>query len=194
MYTVVLQWSLLLYLHFVLGWLFDDDLYVLVEELSQLNSKWKKLGSELHVRVGKVEASHPSDGLHEVLQRWLRSGYEFGVHWHTVLEALRSIGEEHLASELKVKYGELSTTDSLLMCTDAEFSFSTVDISGRILLLALYGQLLQFAGKSVTWKFPHIQHLLPPSNCCYVTLDLYLAVPINVHSHAAMCDSAVALY
>jgi len=37
---------------------------VLVEELSPVNSKRPQLASEL--RVGGVEASHPSDGLFEV--------------------------------------------------------------------------------------------------------------------------------
>ena len=78
-----------------------------MEELSPVNSKWKKLSSELGVIVGRMTASHPSDGLRDVLQRWL-TGYT--RPWHVVLRALRGVGEEHLASELKVKYGELSTT------------------------------------------------------------------------------------
>jgi len=102
-----------------------------VEELSPVNSKWKELSSYLN--VWGVKASHPSDGLHEVLRRWL-TGYD--RNWHGVLRALRSVGEGHLASELKVKYGELSTTDSSLICFGTEFSLNTVDISGPILLLA----------------------------------------------------------
>ena len=113
-----------MYLNFALGVLYESDLDVLVEELSPVNSKWKKIASILD----GVETSHPSDGLREVLQRWLRSGY--GVHWHRVLEALRSVREECLASELKRKYGELSTTDSLLICFGAEYSLNTVDVSG----------------------------------------------------------------
>ena len=116
---------LLLYLHFALGVLYESDLDVLVEDLSPVNSKWKEIGTELYVRVSKVEASHPSDGLLEVLRKWLyRDGLShltrsYAINWHHVVRALRSVGEGHLASELKVKYGELSTTDSLLICNVA---------------------------------------------------------------------------
>ena len=96
-----------LYLHFALGFLHESDLDVLVEELSPVNSKWKEIGRELYVGVDGVKASHPSDVLREVLRRWLTG---IARPWHDVLRALRRVGEEHLASELKVKYGELSTT------------------------------------------------------------------------------------
>jgi len=114
--------------------LYESDLDVVVEELSPVNSKWKKLGTELRVRVGEVEASHPSDGLCEVLRRWLRG---YGRNWHHVLRALRRVGEEHLASELKGKYGELSTTDSPLICFGAEFSLNTVDISATYTIISM---------------------------------------------------------
>lgn len=81
-----------------------------------------------------MDASHPSDGLREVLQKWLHTRYS--AHWLTVLKALKRVGEEHLASELKVNYGELSTTDASLICFAGEFSLNTVDIRGPILLLA----------------------------------------------------------
>ena len=100
-----------------------------MEELSPVNSKWKEIA--VYLGIKDVEASHPSDGLREVLRRWLTCRT-----WHSVLRALRSVGEEHLASELKVKYGELSTTDLSLIWTDAEFSLNTVDISGPKLLLS----------------------------------------------------------
>ena len=103
-----------------------------MEELSPVNSKWKKL--VVYLQIEEVEASHPSDGLREVLRRWIREKYY--PSWYDVLRALRSVGEEHLASELKVKYGKLSTTDSSLIYFGAEFSLNTVDISGPMLLLA----------------------------------------------------------
>ena len=102
-----------------------------MEELSPVNSKWKELA--IYLRVEEVEASHPSDGLRQVLRRWIR---EDVAYWHRVPRALRRVGEEHLASELKVKYGELSTTDSSLICFGTEYSLNTVDVSGPILLLA----------------------------------------------------------
>jgi len=103
-----------------------------VEELSPVNSKWKELA--VYLQIEEAEASHPSDGLREVLQKWLRSVYK--RYWHHIFGSLRRVGEEHLASELKWKYGELSTTDSTLICFGGEYSLNTVDISGPILLLA----------------------------------------------------------
>jgi len=104
---VVLQWTLLLYLRLALGWLWKSDLDVLMEELSPVKSKWKQIASKL--KVSLVEASHPSDGLHEVLRVWLTQNV---THWGDVVAALRSIGEDSLCSELKVKYGELLSTES----------------------------------------------------------------------------------
>jgi len=63
---------------------------VLVEELSPVNSKRPQLASEL--RVGGVEASHPSDGLREVLQRWLAKHSVF-QNWYGVVRVLRGVGE-----------------------------------------------------------------------------------------------------
>jgi len=137
MYTVVLQWSLLLYLRFAIGVLDESDLDLLVEDLQSVQTKWEAIGRWLYIREETLEDirtlySHtrPGDVLREVFRNWLPN------FWHNVVRALRSVGEEHLASELKVKYGELSTTDSSLICIDAEFSLNTVDTSGPILLLA----------------------------------------------------------
>ena len=91
-----------------------SDLDVLVEELSPVNSKWKELGAKLGVTVRGMEATQPSDGLRKMLREWLQE--DLNPRWHEVLRALRSVGEGHLASELKVKYGELTTTDSSLIC------------------------------------------------------------------------------
>lgn len=72
---------------------------VLVKELSPVNSKRPQLASEL--KVGRVEASHPRDGLLEVFRRWLMV---YGRHSYNVLAALKSVGEKRLASELKVNF------------------------------------------------------------------------------------------
>lgn len=93
---------------------------MLVEELSPVNRKWEKLASILGVRG--VKASYPSEGLFKVLSKWLDGRYV--RHWSRVLLALRGVGEEHLASELKVNYGELSTIESSLICIDAQFIIS----------------------------------------------------------------------
>jgi len=108
-----------------------------VEELQSVQTKWEAIGRRLSIREETLEDirtrySHtrPGDALRKVFRNWLPN------FWHNVVRALRHVGEEHLASELKVKYGELSTTDSPLICIDAEFSLNAVDISGPILLLA----------------------------------------------------------
>ena len=126
-----------MYLHFALGFLFESDLDVLVEDLQSVQTKWEAIGRAFNTREETLEDirtqySHtrPGDALREVFRNCLPN------FWQNVVRVLRSVGEEHLASELKVKYGELSNTDSSLICTDAEFSLNTVDISGPILLIA----------------------------------------------------------
>ena len=86
-----------------------------MEDLSPVNSKWENIASFLGVQG--VKSSYPSDGLRKVLQKWL-TGYV--RQWSSVLAALRCVGEEQLANELKMNYGELSIIESL-MCIDAEF-------------------------------------------------------------------------
>ena len=137
MNIVVLKWSLLLYLHFALGLLHESDLEVLVEDLQSVQKKWEAIGRGLYIGEETLEDIHiqyshtsPGDALREVFREWLPN------NWHNVVTVLKSVGEEHLASELKVKYGELSTTDLSLIWTDAEFSLNTVDISGPKLLLS----------------------------------------------------------
>jgi len=77
-----------------------------------------------------VEASHPGDGLRKVLRRWLKHDV---AYWSVVLKALISVGEQWLASELKVKYGKLATTESLRVCIDDVFNLYMVEINGPII-------------------------------------------------------------
>ena len=102
-----------------------------------MQTKWEAIGQAFNLREGTLKDirtrynhTRPGDGLREVLRLRLPT------YWHRFVVALRSVGEECLASELKVKYGELSTTDLSLIWTDAEFSLNTVDISGPKLLLS----------------------------------------------------------
>lgn len=90
---------------------------MLVEELSPVSCKWEEIASELGVRG--VKASSPSEGLCKVLSKWLNG--RFIQQWSHVLLTLRRVGEKHLASELKVNYGELSTIESSLICIHAQF-------------------------------------------------------------------------
>ena len=110
---------------------------MVVEDLQSVQTKWEAIGQALYTTEETLEDirtrySHirPGDALREIFRNWLPN------FWHNVVRALRSVGEERLATELKVKYGKLSTTDSSLIYIDAEFSLNTVDTSGPILLLA----------------------------------------------------------
>ena len=111
MNIVVLKWSLLLYLHFALGWLYPSDLDVLVEELSPLHNKWEELAHALSPSLD-LEAirthSYSRDGLHETLRRWLDP--RLLRRWDEVISTLRKVGEDDVANKLQVKYGELATT------------------------------------------------------------------------------------
>ena len=109
-----------------------------MEDLQSVQTKWEAIGRAFNIREETLEDirtqySHtrPGDALREVFRNWLPNV------WQNVVRALRSVGEGHLASELKVKCGELSTTDSSLICFGTEFSLNTVtvDTIGPILLL-----------------------------------------------------------
>ena len=106
MYIVVLKWSLHLYLHFALGFLYPSDLDVLVEELSPLHNRWEEMAHALSPSLDLKDISHSGDGLHETLMRWLANE----SHWGEVIGALRKVGEDDVANKLKVKYGESATT------------------------------------------------------------------------------------
>ena len=106
-----------------------SDLDVLVKGLQPVQTK-----SEEHLEGIHTQCNYLGDSFRETM-RMYRSG---PVPWGQVFEALRGVGEERLCSELKVKYGEISTTESSVICIAAECSINTVDISGPILLLAYY--------------------------------------------------------
>jgi len=101
-----------LYLHFALGYLYESDLDVLLEELGALHNKWRALGAALHLSKKDLEAistqhSHTEDCLQAILIKWLPTVY--GT-WHGLIDALRRVGEDGVANRLKVKYGESATT------------------------------------------------------------------------------------
>jgi len=117
--------------------LYESDLDVLVEDLQSVQTKWEAIGRAFNIREETLEDirtrySHtrPGNALREVLRKWLPN------HWEEAVDALRCIGEEHLASELKLKCCELSPQTLITKCINAEFSLNTVDISGPILLIA----------------------------------------------------------
>lgn len=102
-----------MYIHCALGLLYNYDLDVLVEELSPVQTKWEALGQALEVPQENLEAirteyCNPLDSLRKMLRGWLHDLQ----HWRDVVDALRSIGEDRLSSELKVKYGALLATES----------------------------------------------------------------------------------
>ena len=100
-----------MYLHFALGFLYESDLDVLVEELGALHNKWRALGEALGLSDEKLEVigtqhSHTEDCLQGMLINWL----DDLVAWRDVINALRRVGEADVANRLKVKYGESATT------------------------------------------------------------------------------------
>jgi len=102
-----------LYLHFALGFLYESDLDVLVEELGALHNKWRALGKALHLIKEELKAigtqhSHTEDCFKGILIKCLDAG-NLAV-WNDVLHALRRVGEDGVANRLKVKYGESATT------------------------------------------------------------------------------------
>ena len=99
----------------------ESDLEVLVEDLQTVQTKWEAIGRALRLREETLEDIHtqyghtkPGDGLREVLRLRLPT------YWDRFVDALRSVGDDRLASKLKVKYGELSTTDSSPICIDTQ--------------------------------------------------------------------------
>lgn len=106
------------HLHIALGLLYESDLDVLVEELRPVNTKWKEVGWVFKISEKHLEAIHkryglPDDCLRETLLLWLKS--KSSKNWIHVVGALRTVGEDNLCHELKRKYGELLTTESLLI-------------------------------------------------------------------------------
>lgn len=100
----------MLHLYFLFeGPLYPEDLDVLVEALSPVQTKWKELGQILGVSEEHLETfqthTMPADSLRKMLEVWLPTP---NVDWGHVLDAVKIVGEECLCSELKVKYGESS--------------------------------------------------------------------------------------
>ena len=108
---------LLLYLHFTLGLLHESDLGTLMEEMSNISTKWESVGRELfnrsdHKYLTNIYTSYITsyDCMREVLRKWLQINYYFHS-WGTITHALRNAGESQVADNLKAKYipGELTT-------------------------------------------------------------------------------------
>ena len=98
-------------LHIALGLLRESDLELVVEELREVEEKWRLIGRKLGV-TGVDNITYPdlTDCLREVVRRKLVSY----TTWRPIIVALRKAGEPHLADNLKAKYipGELTTTSS----------------------------------------------------------------------------------
>jgi len=115
-----------LYLHFALGWLNDYDLDLLVHELSPIKTEWEALGWALNLPEEDLKTTgkrcrNPFDCLRETLQQWLKDREV--KNWWLIVKSLQSIGKDRLSNILKKKYGELSTKETSLLCTDSEIFF-----------------------------------------------------------------------
>lgn len=103
-----------MYIYFALDWLHETDLDVLVEELGPVQANWEPLGQALQVTEENLAAirtsyAYPRDCLRELIRVWLPGL----ANWGALIHALRSVGEDFVCSELKKKYGEWSSTESL---------------------------------------------------------------------------------
>ena len=73
-------------------------------------NKWEDIGIQLDIEDGelaKVKADHPGESgscLREMLRIWLKK-VQPCPSWKDLVEALKVLGEEKLAVQLKKKYG-----------------------------------------------------------------------------------------
>ena len=88
-----------------------------MEELREVQGKWRLIGRELGVMVDDIMYHDPTDSLKEMLSRWLNRkaapGFVFvgAATWGHIIVALREANEPQAADHLKAKYipGELTT-------------------------------------------------------------------------------------
>ena len=86
----------------------SDNLRVVYKELFEARAKWRRIGLELNLTPGTLDAIEqrnaiPGDRLERVLIEWLNKGT--GT-WRELVDALFSvpIGEINLAKQLEQKY------------------------------------------------------------------------------------------
>ena len=98
----------------MLGLLYPSDLDLLADELGSVHTKWEALGKALRVsekKLNDIRTHYKSDTrncFRETLREWLPCPW-LDTYWGDVVDALRSLQEDCLCSEVKTKYGELST-------------------------------------------------------------------------------------
>ena len=87
----------------------ENDLRMLMEELSNISVKWNDIGLQLGVSIGtlnaiKKDCNSTSDCLRETLTTWLKTCPS--PTWNNMVDALRSktVGEMNLAADLEQKY------------------------------------------------------------------------------------------
>ena len=81
---------------------------LLKELFSKVASNWENIGVMLDIDEGplkKIKADHKESGdcLREMLRIWLKK-VEPPPSWNLLVDALKSLGEEKLAQELRKKY------------------------------------------------------------------------------------------
>ena len=84
------------------------DLKDIYKELFELRAKWRRIGMELDLTPGTLDAfeyqyTNPDDLLERVLLEWLKKER---ANWTQLVGALRSVpvGETKLARQLEEKY------------------------------------------------------------------------------------------
>ena len=85
------------------------DLKLVCKELSEVNTKWRKIGTSLNVTTGTLNLigemkSDPEDCLEKVLLEWVTK-FKATANWKELVKALSSIPVgEALLSKLEKKY------------------------------------------------------------------------------------------
>ena len=127
----------------------ENDLYVLMEELNNIRSKWYEIGLQLEVSVGTLNAIKKdyhttSDCLRETLTTWLKTFSS--PAWSTMVDVLKSrtVGEVNLAVELEQKY-----------CLTQDTSIAAIHRAPPPPPLP--------PSQALTWVTPPTQYTIPPT-------------------------------
>ena len=95
----------------------SGDLRVVYKELYQVRAKWRRIGIELNLPPGTLDAielvkTDPDYWLEKVLTEWLNKET---ATWRELVDALKSVpvGETKLAKQLEEKYCRLNSVMNL---------------------------------------------------------------------------------
>ena len=114
----------------------SGDLRVVYNELFKVRAKWRRIGIELNLAPGTLDAiqmmpsSRPADWLENVLTEWLNKET---ATWRELIDALKSVpvGETKLARQLEQKYCRLNSVVSNSVLTGNLFQVLHFQLAGK---------------------------------------------------------------